>query len=74
MNKTHRIPAVAVVVAAQGDRNRVEVHTVRLATIAVRGRPVVAVAAHIADRSPDAEARSRQEDRTGLLQGVPLRG
>lgn len=73
MNKTHRIPAVAGVVAAQGAQ-RVEVHAVRLVAIAVRGRPVVAVAAHIVDPSPIAEARSRQEDRTGLLQGVPLRG
>ena len=53
----------------------VEVHVERGVAIVARSRPVVAVGndTDIVDRSPVPTARSRQEDRTGLLQNAPLR-
>ena len=48
----------------------VEVHVIRAEDIVIRGRPVVAVAAHIADRSPPAVACGRQEDCTMRLKGI----
>ena len=50
----------------------VEVHSGRVNDLALRSRPVVAVGTDTVDRSPTSAARSRQEDCTGLLQGVPL--
>lgn len=72
MNKAHTSTAVSVAVHARVEGRIVEVHIVRAEVIIVRGRPVVAVAAHIVDQSPEAAARSRQEDRTCLLQSTPL--
>lgn len=69
--QTHRDPVVAV--AGVDNEGRIEeAHAPRAVSTAVMGRPVVAAAAHIANRSPVAVARSRQEDRTVLLQGAPL--
>ena len=51
-----------------------EVQAVRVVAIAVRGRPVVAERTNVADRSPNAEARGRQEGAAGILQCGPLSG
>lgn len=52
-----------------------EEHVPREVATFVRGRPVEAAAAHIADRSPVAAASGRQEDRTMRLKRVsPNRG
>lgn len=72
-HETHREPDDATEVVVQADVRTVEEHADRAAAKDVRGRPVAAVAAHKVDRSPVAVARSRQEDRTSLLQSAPLR-
>lgn len=56
------VPIVSVEVAV------VEVHVVRVVTIFVRSRPVVAVGTDIVDRSPVTPARSGQEDSSTLQQ------
>ena len=61
-NQAHRLTAVTVVVVLRIQIRIVEVHVVRVVAIVVRSRPVVAVAAHIVDRSPIAVAGSREED------------
>ena len=72
-NEAHTLTVVSEVVNASVEARNVEVHDARAGAIIVRGRPVVAVAAHIVDRSPVAVARSRLEDRTSLLQSASLR-
>jgi len=61
-NKAHGLTVVTVVPIVGVEVAVVEVHVVRVVAIVVRGRPVVAVAAHIIDRSPVAVASGRQED------------
>lgn len=71
-NKAYR-EALVPDYAVGGDITLEEEHVARVVDIAVRGRPVAAVAAHTAGRSPIAGACGRQEDRSGILQGQPLR-
>ena len=72
-NEAHTSTTVSVVVVGRVEVRIGEEHATRAVATAARGRPVVAVAAHIEDRNPVAVARSRQEDRTSLLQSTPLR-
>ena len=67
-NRAHGVPVAAVGVVVRVEVRAVEVHFPCVVAIVVRGRPVAAVAAHAVDRSPDAEASGRQEDRTVSLQ------
>ena len=71
-NEAHTLTVVTIVVVERVEARVAEVHADRAVAIAARGRPVAAVAAHTVDRSSVAVARSRQEDRTSLLQSVPL--
>ncbi len=61
-HQPHREPVVTIVVVLRIQIRIVEVHVVRVVAIVVRSRPIVAVAAHIVDRSPIAVASGRQED------------
>ena len=61
-DQAHGEPVVTVVPIVGVEVAVVEVHVPCVVAIVVRGRPVVAVAAHIVDRSPIAVACSRQED------------
>ena len=73
-NGAYREPAVALV--AVGVRRAeiavVESHVAREALIVRRGRPILAVAAHIADIRAVAVARRRQEYCTSCLHLRPL--
>ena len=71
-NEAHTLAVATVVVADRVEARAVEVHVARAVAIAVRGRPVAAVAAHTADRSPIAVAGGRQEDRTICFHLRPL--
>ena len=69
-NRAHGEPADAVVVAVRAEVRVAEAHVPCVAATVVRSRPVEAIAAHEADRSPVAAASGRQEDRTVRLQTV----
>ena len=75
-NKAHTLTVVPFVFDVRFEVRLFEVHAFRAVLIFVRGRPVVAFAAHIVETSVGisefAFARSRQEDRTCLLQSTPL--
>lgn len=61
-NEADGLTVVTVVGVVSVEVAIVEVHVPRVVAIVVRSRPVVAVAAHIVDRSPVAVASGRQED------------
>ena len=61
-NQADRPAVVAIVVVGRIDIAAVEVQVVRIATAIGRGRPIVAVAAHIVHAGPIPVAGGRQED------------
>lgn len=63
-DKAHTPTASAVVPIVSVEVALAEVHVVRVVTISVRSRPVVAVGTDVADISPATPARSGQEDCT----------
>lgn len=68
----YRQPAVTAVSVRGVELVALEVHTVRVAPIVGRGRPIVPVAAHIIDSRAVAAGSGRQEHRTGILHLRPL--
>ena len=71
-HKAHREPVVAADAAVRIDIATAEAEAARVAAIAERRRPVVAVRAHIEDRSAIAVASGREEYGPGSLHLGPV--
>ena len=72
MNKAHTSTVIAVVPTVRIEVSAVEVHVARAVAIVVRSRPVAAEGTDVVDTCPVSEARSGQEDCTGILKSRPL--
>lgn len=71
LNGAYRVSSVATVTVLRTEIEATEVQVVRILPDG-RGRPIVAIAAHIVDIRVVTLARCRQEDRTGGLHLRPL--
>ena len=72
LNGAYRVPVAATAVDRRDEIVAAEVHVVRVVLTVGRGRPIVAVEAHIVEIRAFAPARRRQEDCTSCLHLRPL--
>ena len=66
-NQADRLTAAAAAVARGIEKTRIEAQAVRVVAKAARSRPIETAGTDIVDRSPNAVAGSREEDRSCIL-------